>query len=418
MKICHVCDVTPWTCGLYETTRELAEAEIDLGHDARLVDTRKLTIPWQVETSPTGKSLMRFDVTAPDPPPKPGTRDRGVLVADESWMDEADVIQSHRGLARTEGEGHQPDVPTVHLIHGMPHYSFKLGEMGKGEIYMRNREIAHNPAYQTIVTMWDRYVPYWELVFGEGRVKYVPSWVDLKRFRPGDSGYDFMGLRAKVNVLVADFWREMIDPFHAMNAFALFAKTHPDVRMHVFGLDNRQHLRQGFFETLLDVGGTDTLPDRQALATDMLRARRADLPAIAKRFNAIQQKSGRGILGATAPIVSFMDQVYPACDVLLTSKNTESRVVKEAMACGCQVVGATGLPCTPYTADAEDIPAYATAIGRAVADIGPKAVQRNRKYAMDHYDVRESAKMMVNICKEARKTWLKGKKAEPKKKAG
>jgi len=408
MKVALVVDVTPYTAGLYETVRELASALRFHGIDARLVDTRPPTEPFSWVKSPGGREYMQIDVPRVKPSNEQvGESDRGVPIAPVDFLYECDIISSHRGLARLEAPGQKrPDKPVVHVVHGMPDYSYVLAFHGHGEIIRRNMQIRRDPNYMGVVTMWERYIPYMETQFGEGNVHCLRSWVDLDRFRPGPTGFDFHGQSGKVNIMCADYWRENGDPFHPIHGFIEFAKRYDGAKLHIFGLQQvDMQGRQAFFESVMNQGGDDFRGPLDELTKNIATAQRCDIPRLQTELKTIQDKAGRGILGDLQPIVPYLHQIYPEADVLISYKNAESRVVKEALACGTQVVGGLGLPCTPYTADIEDLPGYADAIDRAVKEMGDDASARNRAYAEANFDVKKNSLPYVDILEGAVDKW-------------
>ena len=109
MKTAHAAVITPRRCGLYETTRELVVGLRRQGVDARIVDPRG------------DKNELRPE----------GTEDRGAPFADESWIDEADVIVNHSGL----GEWEKSKTPQILIAHGRPRSSFISEATGSTPIY-------------------------------------------------------------------------------------------------------------------------------------------------------------------------------------------------------------------------------------------------------------------------------------------
>ena len=111
-----------------------------------------------------------------------------------------------------------------------------------------------------------------------------------------------IGQGGKVNVVCTDGFRNDIDPFVALNAFALWAREQSDAKVHLYGLR-----------------------DKTGWSAIICR---------------IQDD---GNMGELKPWVKGLANAYRAADCLITSHSIDTRSVREALACGCPVlrVGAT-----------------------------------------------------------------------------
>jgi glycosyltransferase involved in cell wall biosynthesis len=275
LKVAHAAVITPNRCGLYETTRELVAGLRARGVDSRLVDP----------TKDTNKLYPK------------GTEDRGAPFADMDWATKADVIVNHSGYDGTPiGETQQP---VVHVAHGRPRSSFMSEASGSTPIYSYHYNKNFDPRYKAVVTFWPEHLPYLEVMFPNKRIEYVQSSVDLEAWKPGPKQYDFRGKAGRLNVVISDAWRDDVDPFVPLNAYALWARDVKGAKLHVYGRP-KTHKK-----------GWDALLKR--IETD-------------------------GNLGEVQGWAEGLVHVYRAADFVLTANEIDVRTVREAMACGCPVV--------------------------------------------------------------------------------
>lgn len=271
-----MCVLTPKRCGLHETTRELVAGLRARGVDSRLVDPAP-------ESNP-----IRWT----------GTEDRGVPVAGMDWATTADVVVSHSGYDATPIE--RTKQPIVHVCHGRPRSTF-IGEvMGGTPVYSYHYRLNSEPRVKAVVTFWPEHVPYHEVMFPNKPVHCVQSSVDLDAWsNEGPKGYQFGGKKGRVNVVCTDAWRDDVDPFAAVNAFALWARDVKGAKLHVYG--NPAKIPNGW-------------------------------GAVIRRIQ------DDGNMGEIKGWVQGLDHVYRAADFMLTPHQIDVRSVRESMACGCPVV--------------------------------------------------------------------------------
>jgi len=347
VKIAHLAIVSPSRCGLYETARDMAAGLRAIGHDARLVDPVK---------DKTGK-------------------DRGVPVEKQAWAQEADVWISHSGPNHCKPNGH----PILHMLHGRPYSSFLLQLEDKAHcVYTYIAQAVAEPTTAGFVTLWEEHAPFWAVFVPEAKLHYAPAPVDLKQWTPeGPCGYDFQGHRRAINVVITDMWREDCKPFHAIMAYARFARKHPDARLHLFAVPQDRSMLERFLAPLV----------------------------------------ARDMIGEVKPhIAKGLDNIYRAADIMVTSHRIATRTVREALASGCQVVMGTGKDYTPYTADVEDVDAFAGQIERALSDVRENAGARlaaNRVSAEQHFNPEHTARAIERLAVEAREQCQKSKPAPP-----
>lgn len=283
MKVAHLAVITPGRCGLYETTRELVTALRNAGVDSRLVDP----------TRETNKLYPN------------GTEDRGAWFAGMEWAKTADVLVNHSGYDKTPVA--KTDQPIVHVAHGRPRSSFLSEMKGDTPIYSYHYQHNRDPRWKAVVTFWPEHIPYLEVMFPDKPVIHVPACVDLDAWNSdGPGGYDFHGKKGEINVVCTDAFRDDIDPFVPLNAFALWARKQRGAKVHIYAMQNQK--------------GWGPL---------------------------LKQISDDGNLGEATGWVKGLDHVYRAADFMITAHDIDTRSVREAMACGCPVVRVQNLNAIP-----------------------------------------------------------------------
>lgn len=318
MRIAHIAIASPGRSGLYETTRDLVAGERALGVDARIVD--------------------------PDPNQfSPGRWDRGIPLADLAFAQAADLVVDHSGI---ETEGFR-DLrgPIIYASHARPYASFWAERSGKPPVLSYHRRKAQDTRYRAVVTFWPEHVAALEMLWGTVPVYVIYPPADLERWAPGTTTYQFDGKSGDPNIVIADMWRDDLDPFPMLVAFATFARTFAEARIHCYGLP----------------------PDRKGIAVV--------LQALGERVGVAQ--------GWTKGLV----HVYRAADLVITPHRIQTRTIREAMASGCQVV--TGRDADPF-----DAHAFAEAMAERL--VRPQPV---RAYAERRFDPQESARQFLEIVK-------------------
>jgi len=368
LKVVHVVPVTgQQSCGMYATVHDLVLAERSLGVDANIYDPRptpeeiaKITdqpantakCPKCGEEFGLGEAVRVNESRVPD-----WTPDNGICTVPIEVFSQADLVVSHSGLSG-ELKKHL-NCPYVHVAHGRPYSSFSIERAGQTAIYTCYKEMDNDERLIAGVTLWPEYVDYWKLLWQKTPVKVISPPCNLTRWTRDTEDYSFNGYRGKINVVVADMWRLDKGPYHVINAFRLFAEKHPGARLHVYAA--KQERAWG---TLL---GT---------------------------------MKEMGIMGEVLPMVSNLRHIYSSADMVITPHNIATRIVRESMACGTQVVAGPMNKFTPYTTDPEDLAAYANTMDRAYQEWTENKVGRielNREVAEENFDSLETARQFVSL---------------------
>jgi len=290
---------------------------------------------------------LSADARIVDPAPMKGFphngEDRGVPIADMDWGVTADVVISHSGHDKTPLA--ETDQPIIHVAHGRPLSTF-MGERGgkaPGLTYQTQRR--HHARYKVVVTFWPEYLSYLRNIWGEKPVHVIPAPCDLDYWTPGESSFDFNGRRGEFNVVMLDPWsREDSSPYHSIHAFCLFQRMVPGARLHMYAWDGNKKGLTGITNLLGKGGGTISRWARDV----------------------------RSILRAA--------------DMLITPHRIYTRSIREAMACGTQVV--SGKDCHP-----EEIEQFAEKMVERMEHPLPV-----RERAERLFNPRYTAKAMIRIC--------------------
>lgn len=276
MKVLHSVAITPNRCGLYETTRDLVAGLRARGVDSRMVDPTREKNPLHPKAD----------------------EDRGAPIAGMEWASQADMIVNHSGLGDELEKAAQP---IIHVAHGRPRSSFLMEASGGTPIFSYHYSKNRDERFKAVVTFWPEHKPYLQVMFPDKPVHVVQSSVDLNAWTPGPAKYDFRGKKGAINVVCSDPWRDDIDPFIPLHAFALWAREMKGAKLHLYG-------------------------------------KPAKIPGFAAIIRRIQDD---GNMGELQGWVSGLQHIYRSADFVLTANEIDTRTVREAMACGCPVVRVT-----------------------------------------------------------------------------
>lgn len=314
--------LTPNRCGLHETTRDLVMGLRALGVDSRLVD------PFP-ETNP-----VKFS----------GAEDRGAPVADVAWAKGADLLISHSGLNQ---ELNDSGKPFVLAVHGRPRSSFLIERNGGTAVVSYYARLNTAKRLRAVVTFWPEHEAYLRVLMPDQNIQVVPSCADLDYWSPGPRGYEFGGKKGRVNVVCSDAWRDDVDPYYPLNAYALWAREIKGAKLHVYAKPQKAHK---VWDALL---------------------------------NRIDQD---GNLGEVKGWVTGLRTVYRTADVVLTANDIDVRTVRESMGCGCPVVRV-----------GTDLRGFRTQMAQAL-DTPREAV---RGEALRRFDPKEAAKQFKAVLEAA-----------------
>jgi len=268
------------------------------------------------------------------------------------WAKDADLTVTHSAMpveARNYGN------PNIVALHGRPEYAFELERRGVSTVLGLLKNMAEDPQCILGITFWSEHIPFWETLYPELKIEYIPAMVDLNAFTPEGKIYDFTGKGGKSgtpNIVIADVWREDVTPFQCYYAATEFVKKNGG-KIHIFGLSE---------------------PNKNSCYADIFN------PA-----------SKQGLVGSVNGIVPYIDRIYRAADFVVTPHSIATRVVRESLACGCPIVAGTGNKCTPYKADPYDTISFVEMMEKCWHD-----VQEAGKESMSNV-CRNFAEMKFNL---------------------
>ena len=203
MKLAHLVSVLQrGRSGLWESAKEIVEAERRMGIDAWMVDTRN-----------------------PD-------ADHGELYAKGAFLREVPIVITHSGTSEALNASGKP---IIVVQHGEPRASFLAEMNGVLPIYSHIRNIGRCNRVKAVVTLWPEHKSTLEGLVPLEKVRVIPAPVDLKAWTLEGPRYTFGKHRGTINVVCADPWRSEKDPFWVIHAMLLFARKYAGARLHIYG---------------------------------------------------------------------------------------------------------------------------------------------------------------------------------------
>ncbi|MCK4698368.1 MAG: glycosyltransferase [Dehalococcoidia bacterium] len=285
LRIAHWCNWAPHLSGMYETTRELitAENKID-GVLAGFCETPGMGASPQI--TKRAAEGGRVDGMHPE------FRSQGW-----GWaLKFADIHVLHSTLLSNFGQLK----PKTFFISGTPESCLnnELEPGDKAESFSSaGRYIARTEA--TFVTS-ERARRFWsQFDYGGEKIHRVNKGIDLEWWKRTSTKQDLDG---EPSVLYGEIWRGIKHPMHLFYAVDQIYRENPDIRLNVWGCNQRRGFWQNMINTL--------------------------------RFDDFLGKSGlRGI-------IDYPEHYYTRGDVLVSPGlyGDVSRVQQEAMACGCPTI--------------------------------------------------------------------------------
>jgi glycosyltransferase involved in cell wall biosynthesis len=268
--------------------------------------------------------------------------DRGVPISDWEWAVTADYVISHSGHDRTPiAETNQP---IVIAAHGRPISTFIGERNGQAAAYTYHVDRSRQDRYKAAITFWEEHEPWLRALWEPKPVHTITPPVDSDYWCEGDTEYNFAGKSGGYNVVMTDPWcRQDVCLLPCLHAFALFRNIVTDAKLHIYAVDENQ-----------------------------------------KGWSAIGRmlKDNLGIIQKWA---SDLRSVYRAADMLITPHRIYTRSIREAMACGVQVV--SGRDVHP-----ENVEAFALEMAHRRDHPAP-----NRELARALFDPTRAAKQIIDI---------------------
>ena len=215
------------------------------------------------------------------------------------WAYDADVWVRHSAIPDPK------DIPVYMALHGRPESSLLLESDHSNPVV----SVIAKKRYKGYITFWKEYLSVWSRMLSE--VQYVPATVDLDYFKPVE--------KKDKTVLIADMWRDDVTPFNVIFAAADFCES-SGYKLDIVGLPNRvvQPLKH------------------------FLR--------------------GMKCLGELAGQMKDIKSWYDRASMVVTPHVIATRIIRESLACGIEVVAGSGCQYTPFTGNPMDIPSMVRAM--------------------------------------------------------
>lgn len=355
LKVAHFGNFGPNQAGICQTTIDMIKAERSVGIDAQYIDFE-------------GKNPCRV-----------GLKYNGVTTVGPSWADGADLLVRHSAIPH---KFERSDKPIVMCLHGRPEYTFVLEYVGRSAVVSEYLSCANRPNYRGFITFWKEHLPFLNFLLPDRSIDYVPAMVDLDKYNPNGTKFNFGKASGSPNIVIADMFRADTTPFNVLLAAGLFVKKYcPEGRIHIFGLQR-----------------ADTNPVK-AVIDSLLDA---------------------GVMGHHTGIFQDMDTVYRAADILVTPHIIATRIVRESLASGLPIVGGVGNPYTGFQANACDTEAFAAEINRCwqvIKDDPQPHKTAVRVLAEDRFSIEKAGCKLLSVfervVKESKANPVKLKKQQP-----
>jgi len=316
MKVAHFGNFAPNKAGIHSAARDLILAERSVGIESNYID-------YGSEADCTFSRVWM--------------KDGNVETVSPDWaIDEADIIVHHSAIPpKVEKTGK----PIVMYLHGRPEYSFMLDWTKKTGCLREEMHRVTLPQYKKFITFWRGHLDYWKYLFPGREIGLVSPPIDLERYSVKGKMYHFGENSGNPNILICDMWREDITPFGTVIATMKFVEKYcPAAKIHVIAVPHPS---------------TNLVIDRM--------------------FGNLRKA---GYLGKISTIVSDLDEIMRASDILVSPVGIETRTILEASALGLPVVAGTGCSLASYTSDPRNIDDTVKAIKKCWETID-KATTKN-----------------------------------------
>lgn len=281
MLICHIAPFAPNRCGLYESARDMARADIQGGNDVVFVDAG-VTIDGKRENSQIGVVDDRAGFK--------------LQTSDNTWIDKADVIIMHTGISDSWLVKNQ--TPLIWVVHGRPLACFRPERMNDGNSYSLYQNVAQWKRTKKMLYFWEEYRSHWSHLFNGKDLILPHPVIDETRFNNNCEIHKFKN-KGACNILICDSERIDIDLYELVVGILKVSKKYPFIKFHFTSID---------------------LP----------------LPNCWNLLLGELQKQGS--LGDISGRLSNMEQLYKASDCVISPNKIITRTIGESLSCGTPVI--------------------------------------------------------------------------------
>ncbi len=345
MRIVHFAPFAPNGCGLYEAARDMIVADLNAGHDSCLVDT--------------GITVNGEYVNGQGQAGKEDNRGRTFIKTEDPVVArKADVLIAHTGA---------PDpwfsicqAPMVWMLHGRPQACFRPEQFGNGNSYSLLAGIATWPRVKAMITFWPYHVQFWKPIIPDDKLVCLSApAVDCGRFSPNGPKHDYGIMGAKINIALADSWREDVDLYEITNGIIVFAGNNHDVKFHFYGME--EPLR--CWEYLI---------------------------------NELRMLGALGEVWGRRP---NMQEIYRSVDIVLSPHKITTRIIAESLCCGTPVIAAHGCRHATWTCTPDDPINVARVLESAINQLSTNqdSVQEKVKGAAQEFSLAKYSMAMEEI---------------------
>ena len=282
MRVAHWCIWAPSASGMFETAATVVQGQQRLGLDCALIDALEPTVQ---------------------------KTDGKVTTKTADYAATADIYVMHSHIPPEYlGDG----TPVVMFLHGDPLYSWTTQCYDSIEPGNNGAWDAISWAFQPdspvkrFISLWPDQMPVWELLDqGRGRTRLLPSAIDTDWYTPHGEKADLAGDPV---LLIADQARLIKEPFQVFMAAALYHQQNPKAKLHFIGMPFPSG---SFYRRGVQWG------------------------------NLVAQPALNDVVGSYGYIAADPRPWYRRADMLVSTATGTSRVVKEALSSGMDVLHAT-----------------------------------------------------------------------------
>lgn len=257
--------------------------------------------------------------------------------------------------------------PKVYMIHGSPE-SCLYAQMHNPAGHAMTASLNWIQDCEATIVFLKRHYHIWKAFDRNSKLHYVPKGIDLKRWNPMGSKMDLKGEPA---ILYGEIWRAMKDPFTTMFALEEYYKRNLKMLFHPWGA--MQYFR--VWEAIVNKG-----PFSHFLG----------------QFGISQKQN-------------FPEHWYRGGDLLISPVNLgePSRTAKEALACGCPVIGWDSNPFSDLHVNKLakafnffDMADKIEELWNEIQNDERKVREQARALAEKYYDMKVMAKQVVEISRK------------------
>lgn len=336
MRVAHFCGGSTYRSGMTMTVHDINKAQLKMGIDSGIVYTHDF-IKGSFENG--------------------GDTFEGVCSKPLSWAKKADVIVMSSTIPLETWDW---GIPIVFINHGMPQGSILMEIEQNDSVYSTALNCLNNPLIKKTVTFWREHLRTFKKY--TDNIVYVPHGIELERYNWPCEPFHTEG---NPNVIIASMWRYIKNPYNHIVAMSeLKENGMPGIKLNCLGFGNRNS-----------------------------RSWRTFLHPFLKS----------GLIGEFGAMTPNLPLYFKGGDFCVEPVTGGSRILKEAMICGLPVLANEGCEWTDYTCNPDDYDSINAAVERLWSHLQndrEKVKQKTYQIAKDNFDVRETARQLVEIYKE------------------